>query len=317
MKRMALIIVLSSSIALSGCGLFFPRGVCAGRCGVQTSNSSSLVGFLYPNGAPPPNDTIPELRVPLRVGLAILPSKTANGAIALDATQKQDLLERIRQRFSSRQFVSEIVIIPDYYLATAQGYAGLAGMQRLYNIDLVALVSYDQVTHQDSNKLSLGYLTIVGAYILPGTSRDTATLVDLAVVDPATKSLVLRAGGTSSDHGMSTLVDVNRDSRKASVAGFDAATTQMIGNFDAALTAFEADVRAGKANVRVVKRNSPGGGGGGGAGAFGALDVLELLLLLVAVLPQSRDYLRTYRRQRAFQSRDGVGRDRKVVSAGG
>ena len=170
------------------------------------------MSFLYPDGkTPPPNNTIPVLHVPLRVGLAFLPSQAGYGAAPLDAAQKQELLERIRQRFSSRKFVSEIVVIPDYYLATARGFASLDGVQRLYNIDLMALVSYDQVTHTDDNKLSLGYLTIVGAYVLPGSSHDTATLVDLAVVDAATRSLVLRAGGTSTHHGASTLVDVGRD----------------------------------------------------------------------------------------------------------
>jgi rhombotail lipoprotein len=275
MKRIAVILVLSASVALAGCSMFFERSACKGGC--VAGSSSSLVEFLYPEGVPPPTDTIPELRIPLRVGLAILPSRPGRIVTSLDATQKQDLLERIRERFSSRQFVSEIVIIPDYYLASARGYAGLAGIQRLQNIDVMALVSYDQVTRQNDNKLSLGYLTIVGAFILPGTSRDTVTLMDLAVVDPATRSLVLRAGGTSSGHGLSTLVDANSDARKASVAGFDAATTQLIANFDAALTAFETDVRAGKANVRVVKRNS------GGGGAFGAVELLVLALLAVCL----------------------------------
>jgi rhombotail lipoprotein len=216
----------------------------------------------------------------LRVGLAILPSKTNSSASAIDAAQKHDLLERIRQRFSSRQFVSNITIVPDYYLATARGFDGLAGIQRLQNFDVIALVSYDQVTRQNDNELSLGYLTILGAYILPGTSQETATLVDLAVVDPATRSLVLRAGGSSTGHGVSTLVGAGRDARRASVSGFDLATGQLLDNFDIALTSFENDVRAGKANVRVVNRNA----GNGGAGAFGALDAAALAILLIAAL---------------------------------
>ncbi|MEO8309459.1 MAG: rhombotarget lipoprotein [Pseudomonadota bacterium] len=282
MKRFVCILVLSSALALSGC-------VLGPGARVRTGSSSSLVEFLYPEGVPPPTDTVPELKIPLRVGLAMLPSRQSGVTTALDAQQKQDLLERIRQRFSSRSFVSDISIIPDYYLVSARGFAGLAGVQRLQNFDVIALVSYDQVTRQNDNKLSLGYLTIVGAYILRGTSRDTTTLVDLAVVDPATRSLVLRAGGTSSGHGLSTLVDVNRDAYKASVAGFGSATTQLIENFDTALTNFEKDVRAGKGNVRVVKRNNSGGGGG--AGAFGALDAGLLLILLVAGLRRARSTL--------------------------
>jgi rhombotail lipoprotein len=57
----------------------------------------------------------------------------------------------------------------------------------------MALVSYDQVTYTEDNKWPVGYLTIVGAYIVKGMINDTTTLVDLAVVDPKTRSLLLRA----------------------------------------------------------------------------------------------------------------------------
>ena len=91
----------------------------------QSRNSSSLVSFLYPNGSTPPQENaIPELHVPLRVGLAFLPTQRASGDVSLDAAHKEELLERIRKKFSDRKFVSEIVIIPDYYLATSRGFMG-------------------------------------------------------------------------------------------------------------------------------------------------------------------------------------------------
>lgn len=274
MKRAISVVLLASLVALSGCVMFSGGGV---RRGYTTS----LVEFLYPVGAPPPSNSIPELHVPLRVGLAFLPAKSGDGSTRPDATQKLALLEQIRQRFSSRQFVSEIVVIPDYYLTTAKGYSGLAGVQRLYGLDLVALVSYDQLSRQEGNILSLGYLTIVGAYLLPGTNRETTTLVDLAVVDPATRSLVLRAGGTSSGWGMTTQAAADHSVHVASAAGFSAATAQLIENFDAALLKFEQDVRAGKANVRVVRRS-------GGGGALGGGEAVALILLLAGVLLRSR-----------------------------
>jgi rhombotail lipoprotein len=250
----------------------------------QTRNSSSLVSFLYPTGsAPPPENAIPELRVPLRVGLAFLPTQGGFGASTLDAAHREQLLERIRQKFSDRKFVSEIVIIPDYYLAASRGFEGLQGVQRLYNVDVTALVSYDQVTYTDDNKWSLGYLTIVGAYVVKGSTNDTTTLVDLAVVDPRTRSLVLRAGGTNTHHQNSTMIDTQRDIRLASAASFDAATDEMILHFDSALTAFQTDVHEGRANVRVVSRSSTGGGSGGGGAISGAeLAALAALLLIAA-----------------------------------
>jgi rhombotail lipoprotein len=267
-----------AALLLSGCTAL--EALVGGSHGPrQSHNSSSLVEFLYPDGRiPPTEDQIPELRVPLRVGLAFLPTQDGTGPTA---AQRDALLEQIRQRFADRKFVAEIVMIPDYYLRNSRGFAGLQGVQRLYSIDVMALVSYDQVQHRDDNDWSLGYLTIVGAYVLKGSHHDVATLVDLAVIDPVTQSLILRAGGTDSRNRNTTLVDQEREARESSAVSFANATTQMIDNFDLALTKFEADVRAGKANVRVARRES-GGGHSGGGGSFGPLALGVLLILLAA-----------------------------------
>ncbi len=268
----------AAGMLLSGCSV-----MCWPDCARQlhSASSSSLVAFLYPHGEPPRNDSIPELHVPLRVGLAFLPNRA--GVTTLDEAHKELLLEQIRARFASRKFIAQIAIIPDYYLAGRSGFEGLEGVQRLYGVDLMALVSYDQVTHVDDNNWSLGYVTIVGAALLKGTRHDVSTLIDLAVVDAPSRSLVLRAGGTDTRQGTATLLQEERESRAAGVAGFTAATAQMIEHFDSALTQFEADVRTGRANVRIVSRNSlvPRGSSGGG-GAFSWTWLLALLPLAAA-----------------------------------
>jgi rhombotail lipoprotein len=293
MKRWCVGGLMAVCAALSGCTV-----MCWPDCARQShvAASSSLVAFLYPHGAPPAGDAIPELQVPLRVGLAFLP--TRGEVHTLDAAHKEQLLEQIRARFASRKFISQIVIIPDYYLsdrglsdrglsdlglAGRSGFEGLEGVQRLYGVDLMALVSYDQVTHVDANNWSLGYVTIVGAALLKGTRHDVSTLIDLAVVDAPSRSLVLRAGGTDTRHGTTTLIQEDLKSRQAGVDGFTAATGQMIDHFDAALTQFEADVRAGKANVRIVSRGSmvhTSSTGGGGAFSWGWLLALAPIVAM-------------------------------------
>ena len=200
-------------LAVTSCA-FLNDATCFPRCESRTRASSSLVDFLYPgNGDPPATNAIPELHVPLRVGLAFLPS--GESVDSLDAAHKEQLLDEIRQRFVDRKFIREIVIVPDYYLAGRHGYDGLEGVQRLYGLDLMAVVSYDQTTHEDESAWSLGYLTIVGAYVLKGNHHDVSTLVDLAVVDPRTRSVVLRAGGVDVRHNNTTLIDAARDTRTA------------------------------------------------------------------------------------------------------
>jgi len=272
-------LVVALAVSLAGCGVLERVG-CAPNCRSQAHNSSSLVSFLYPDGSPPPSgDAIPQLKIPLRVGLAFLPPQSGLASFELDEAHKEQLLERIHTRFADRKFVSEIVIIPDYYLKGSRGYEGLAGVQRLYGVDLMALVSYDQVTYTADTKASLGYLTILGAFVIPGTVDDVTTLVDLAVVDPVTRSLVLRAGGTDTRSEKMAPVDLARGARQLSSAGFDAATNAMIEHFDVALVAFEKDVQAGRARVTVASR-SPGSGGGGGAAGAPELVVLSLAVAL-------------------------------------
>jgi rhombotail lipoprotein len=116
---------------------------------------------------------------------------------------------------------------------------------------------------------------------LKGTRHDVSTLVDLAVVDPATHSLVLRAGGSDTRHGNVSLVRESVELRGAARGGFDAATQQMIEHFDDALRKFESDVHEGKANVRVVSNRSGIGGGG-------SLEWLVLLFLLPLVVIGTR-----------------------------
>jgi len=247
----------------------------------HVDSSSSLVAFLYPQGSAPPRDnTIPELRVPLRVGLGFLPSDNpyASGD-GPTAAEKERLLEHIREHFARRKFVGEIIEIPDYYFAHGKGFSGLQSIQRLYDIDILALVSYDQMTASDNLKYrSLAYLTIVGAFVVNGSEHEVTTLVDLAVVDPKTRSLILRAGGTDTHHGVSTAIDAAKSTRASSDLSFQAATDAMIEHLDTELTAFEAKVRAGTAPVALVNRDGTPRGGGGASDLFGLL-LLALLVL--------------------------------------
>jgi rhombotail lipoprotein len=283
MKCRNVLLGLAVIFTLTGCEMF-DSIMCHRPCQSSARSSSSLVNFLYPNGAEPPEEnSIPQLKLPVRVGIAFIPETRYGGAPGLEAARREQIIERIRKHFADRRFVSQIVTIPDYYLKDRSGFDNLQGIQRLYGADVLALVSYDQVTYRDENSWSLGYLTIVGAYVLKGSQHDVVTLMDLAVIDPASRSILLRAGGTDDRRHHTTAADEARESRESQGASFDAAADDLIGHFDEALTQFEADVRAGKANVRVTQRAQAagdlGGGGGGGHGGGGALDALSVAAL--------------------------------------
>jgi rhombotail lipoprotein len=80
MRIRTIIALTALGAVLSGC-MAVDQIFCAPHCRSETRNSSSLVSFLYPDGSSPPlEDAIPELHLPLRVGLAFLPSQHGGGA---------------------------------------------------------------------------------------------------------------------------------------------------------------------------------------------------------------------------------------------
>ncbi len=124
--------------------------------------SSSLVDYLYPGGEIPPEvtDSIPRLNLPLRVGIAFVPGQGGRAAIP-EATRIQ-LLEKVKAAFNDRDYIEHIEVIPDTYLSSARGINGMQQVARIYGVDVMALVSYDQVAVSEDNPGSFLYWTIVG-----------------------------------------------------------------------------------------------------------------------------------------------------------
>jgi rhombotail lipoprotein len=90
----------------------------------------------------------------------------------------------------------------------------------MYNVDVVALLSYDQAQFTDEGALSLTYLTIVGAYLVPAEKNDTHTMLDAVVYDIRSRKMLFRAPGTSQIKGHATLMNLSEQRRKDSDAGF-------------------------------------------------------------------------------------------------
>jgi rhombotail lipoprotein len=269
MKRLAM---LSVALLLTACaGLFGSTG----RQGV----SSSLVDYLYPRGEVPPKQegVIPHLQLPLAVGLAFVPSQSSNTQVLSEA-QRMKLLNDVKKSFNGRDFIREIAVIPDAYLRSGRGFDALEQTARLYGLDVIALVSYDQVAHSSERASSFLYWTIVGAYVVKGNKNDVQTFVDTAVFDVATRKLLFRAPGINEFRSSSTLVDVERDVRVAQQKGFELAMADMTVNLDQELSVFKERIRT-DGSVRVTRVGGTDEGGGGAADTNILLLLTGLLLL--------------------------------------
>ena len=268
--------VICIGVLLSGCGLLTERKTYHNR-------STSLVSFLYPDGAVPPQDVQrPVLNLPLRIGLAYTPVQSYNDAIAPDL--KMRLLEDIRQRFKDKEYVQEIIMIPEIYLNRQKGYEALKQVQTLYQLDAIALISYDQIAKTDDNNLSLTYLTIVGSYIFHGTDYSVSTLIDLAVVDIKTRQILLRAAGGASSKDRTTVVKVRSKATNNMNQDFEKALLHLSDRFDQELIAFEERLRNPKPNDTITVKHREGY-----TGSIGPLLLFALCLLWFRRKSQAHD----------------------------
>lgn len=270
MLRLGVVISLAV-ISLSACTrAWHELGGESSRGGV----SSSLVDYLYPGGEEPPpyDETVPQLNLPLRVGLAFVPA-TNRQTEGLSEAHKLVLLNRVKEAFQQREFIHSISIIPDTYLRSSRGFKTIDQIARIYGLDTIALVSYDQVTHTDDTKASILYWTIVGAYFIKGSKNDVQTFVDTSVFDVNTHKLLFRAPGVDEREGTATLINTIEESRQQRAESFDKAMENMTFNLNNELNVFIERVKQEKV-ATVVHR--PGYSGGG------AIDGLLLLLMLFA-----------------------------------
>jgi rhombotail lipoprotein len=245
--------------------------------------SSSLVDYLYPSGEEPPpfNESVPQLSIPLRVGLAFVPSGDQPNVPVLSEASKSELLQDVRSQFLDRDYIREIEIIPDTYMRTGQGFTSLEQIARIYNLDVMALVSYDQVVTSEDTTASVLYWTIIGAYLIEGSKNDVQTFVDTAVFDIQTRRLLFRAPGLDKYTSKSTLVGAAEELRETRTEGFGRAMTDMSDNLAIELNKFEFRIKEDPTVAQVTPR-----GGSGGGGAFAPCFALVLGALGIALIRQ-------------------------------
>ncbi len=253
----------------------------------QTHTKSSVMEYLYPKS----NNTyetpsIPHLKLPLRVGVAFVPAAHGNGSVnnfwtgrsyqgSMPEAKKNEILEEVSEHFRGLDFVGSIEVIPSSYLTPGGGFSNLSQIKTMYGIDVVALVSYDQVQFTDESMLSLSYWTIVGAYVVSGERNDTSTLMDTVVYDISSKKMLFRAPGTSRVTGKSTPINLSEELRADSVKGFELAAENMAANLKDQLAAFKRRIKENPSEVQISNREGYSGGGG----ALGGLDFFIVFLL--------------------------------------
>ncbi len=268
----------TACLALAGCASWFGQN--------QVKQTGSVVEYLYPDSREPPalRPTVTALRPPVRVGIAFVPGGGFGSGLA--ETEKQKLLERVKASFAQAPYVDSIQVIPGSYLRAKGGFTNLEQAARLFDVEVVALLSYDQVQFADASSLSLLYWTIVGAYVIHGDHYDVQTMLDASVFDVASRKLLFRAPGTSRVKGSATMVGFSERAREARSEGYAKAVDDLVPRLQTELDAFRERAKTDRA-IRV--ENKPGYTGGGGAfGGWAWSGGLMLAVLVLARRPARR-----------------------------
>jgi rhombotail lipoprotein len=270
MKRFVTLFCALALFSLGGCASMFGNHT-------GTRQAGSIVDYLYPDAKEPPKleATVTRLRLPVRVGIAFVPG-AGRGAAPQEAAQAQ-LLERVKAAFSQYDYIGSIDVIPAAYLRPRGGFDNLDQVARMFNVDVIALVSYDQVRFNDTNRLAVLYWTVVGAYLIKGDQYDVQTMVDAAVFDVRSRKLLFRAPGTSQVKGSATLAGYGKEVRGAQSDGYVQAVDQMIPQLQTQLASFR---ERAKSDPGIQVERGAGNRGERGAGGIGW--VMALLLASAA-----------------------------------
>ncbi|WP_375749697.1 rhombotarget lipoprotein [Vibrio sp. HN007] len=241
--------------------LFVTLFGCAGISQNEVTVSSSLVDFLYPDSEnyKEHQPSIPHLTLPINVGIAFVPSAD-NNKLALSAKRKHEILTKVKDEFLSLEYVNRIEVISDAYLKQGGSFDNLKQLSRLYDVQVMALVSYDQVARNTQNNAALLYWTIAGMYLIPGDENNTQTFVDTAVFDINSQKLLFRAPGISDVESYSTAVGVEDNFYDNSNKGFNLAVSDMVTNLKSELEIFK--VRVKEEKVAKVSYSDDYSGGG-------------------------------------------------------
>ncbi len=245
--------------------------------GHRAQQNGSVVDYLYPNAkqAPMLQAGVTQLRPPVRVGIAFVPGAGWGGA--LSEQQKTQLLERVKASFAKHAYIGSIEIIPSAYMQARGGFDNLDQVARMFNVEVVTLLSYDQVQFNDTNVLSMLYWTIVGAYVIQGNQYDIQTMLDASVFDVKSRKLLFRAPGTSRVAGNATMAGLSAKSRAAQSDGYNQAVDQLIPHLQTELDNFRERLK-GDSSIQIRNKE---GYQGGGAADWGLLALAGLLAALV------------------------------------
>jgi rhombotail lipoprotein len=246
-------VTLLGLVSLSGCGHY------------TTQRTSNVLTYLYPGETQPAeiSKTISKTSLantprPIILGIAFVPeSRTiSNGGDTkiepLTEKLKMEMMRELTAQLRQYSIFAEIEEIPSTYLKIGGSFANLDQIRAMTGVDVIGLVSYDQVQFTDRGLISLLYWTGIGWYFVPGEKNDTKTMMDAALYHIPTQKPLLRATGQSGVYHYSTPMNQSQNLRDDSEHGFKEALRMLAENFKEQLDLVKPKVVQGAAGSPIA-----------------------------------------------------------------
>ncbi len=230
-------------VSIAGCAKTPPK--------LYTNYKTSMIRFLGSDeNTVKIQDAIePTITVPLKVGFAFAPS--LDFGQGFPEKERMKLMQEISSQFKEYKFVESIELIPSLYLEEGGGFSNLDKLKRLFDIDIIMLLSYDQSQFHDTGAWSITYWTLIGYYIVQGEKNDTHTMMDAALFHIPSRKMLFRASGTNHIKNSSTPINFSEQAREDSLNGFHQAIMDLTKNLQVKLYYFRKAIRSSSGKFKL------------------------------------------------------------------
>ena len=204
-------------------------------------SSTPLSDYLSPSMESRIADNKKPLTLPISVAIITVPGKESYHAIP--PTALRQAAEKLKaQLLTQKKYIDSVYVVSQEDLSTRrnQGYMQSGGygsqmgnprgvslddIRNMYAVDVAIVLSHQQGQRNDQSGVAgLLDISIVGAFVVPGVTTKTSSVIDGMVIHIPSNAIIFRASGNDERSSLSTTHGEESTATNDSVAGILGAT---------------------------------------------------------------------------------------------
>lgn len=244
------IILMACFVFCSGCASY--------NNGIRTvQKQSNLASFLFSGNAPQAPAQKAPLILPAKVGIAFVPGDPASSN--LPETTKKEVIEAVRSQLAKHtKYVAGAQAIPSIYLTPRGGVQNLKQVAQQFGVDVIVILGANQFQKHERNSLAAFLdVTIIGQYLIPGNTVDTATVLEAAVYHVPSRALIFRTDGANQKRSHSTRYGSSQTAQNDAASSILDASKKLVLSIGEALIGFEKFDAATAQEIQPLSTSAP------------------------------------------------------------